>query len=367
MLERVEGVFGEPSDLGLAAALDAFHSAWSALATDPGSSTLRSGVRQTAETLVSTFHRISEGLQFLREETETRLDSALGEASRLTSEIADLNRQITITESSGGTAGDLRDERARRLSSLAELLPIQVTERDDGSVGVATAGVNIVDGVVSQALESRVSGGVVGVAVVGRAGTLQLSGPGGSIGALVGLLNNDLPAVQAGLDDLASALVSDVNAIHATGTNPSGTTGVDFFDPAGVKGTTIALSAAVASSVNLIASGTPDGLGGYRAGANDVALGLAALRDEDSAALGTSFLDHFRGLVFNLGQAVRSSKDAAEVHGTLSHQADVRRHALGGVSIDEELVRMIEFQTAYQAAARVVTTVDEMLQTLVTV
>jgi len=365
LLERVEGILGEPTELGLGASLDAFYSAWSELATNPGSSTLRSAVRQSAQNLTDTFGRISDGLDALRQETEARLEFGVGEASRLADEIAQLNRQITVHESDGSTAGDLRDARAVRLGALAELVPIKVVERDDGSVGVTVNGISIVDGAVSHELEVRGSGGLAEIAVVGRTNPLAVDG--GEIGAMVDVLNVGIPTVRAGLDELAGALVTEVNAVHVTGTNPTGTTGILFFDPAGVTAASIVLSPDVIASEDAIAAGTGDGFGGYRAGANDVANVLAGLRDADVASLGRPIGEHYRGLVFNLGQEVRSSADAAQVHRSLSDQADVRRMELGGVSVDEELVRMIEFQTAYQASARVVTAVDEMLQTLLSV
>ena len=126
----------------------------------------------------------------------------------------------------------------------------------------------------------------------------------------------------------------------------------------------MALSVDAQASSRAVAAGTPDGTGAYRAGANDVALAIGGLRDAPIAALGGTPGEHVRGLVSSIGMAVRSSSDAAQVHQTLADQADVRRMSLSGVSVDEELVQMIQFQTAYQAAARVVTVADEMPQSL---
>jgi flagellar hook-associated protein 1 FlgK len=177
-------------------------------------------------------------------------------------------------------------------------------------------------------------------------------------------LEVDLPDVRSRLDELAGALVAEVNALHATGTNPDGDTGVDFFDPAGTTAWTMSLSAEVAASPDAVAAGTADTAGDYRGGANDVALALAGLRDAVLAPLGDTPGGYARDLVSSVGQSVRSALDAVEVQETLADQAEIRRMSFSGVSVDEELVRMIQFQTAYQAAARVVSTADEMLQSL---
>ena len=137
-----------------------------------------------------------------------------------------------------------------------------------------------------------------------------------------------------------------------------------FFDSAFTTASAIQISADVMADSRVISAGTPDGGGAYRAGANDVAETIATTRDRTIAALGTTPGGHFRGLVSNIGLAVRSSTDTADVHRTLADRAETRRLSLSGVSVDEELVQMIQFQTAYGAAARVVTTANEMLQAL---
>ncbi|MFQ5537724.1 MAG: flagellar hook-associated protein FlgK, partial [Gemmatimonadota bacterium] len=360
-----ETVLAEPSELGLGAALDAFFSSWSELASNPGSTTVRSVLRQRASELAGRFQTLAGNLDSIRQETETRLQLAVEEVTSMASNVADLNQQIVSIEADGTTAGDLRDARARLLDRMSELVPIQVSHRDNGSVGVTVAGVSIVDGANSSTVKVVVSGGVTGLGIEGRTGLFQDTG--GSTGALIDLINTDLPTARQRLDDLAEALVTEVNTLHAGGTTPDGSTGVNFFDASATAASTIALSTEVRADVDAIAAGTADASGGYRAGANDVAEPVAALRDTVVASVGDTISESFRGLVSDIGEAVRSSTDAAEAHGVLAEQARLRRESLGGVSVDEELVRMIQFQTGYQAAARVVTAADEMLQSLLAI
>ncbi len=365
ILGRIEGLVAEPGELGIGQAMDAFLSAWSELATNPASATVRSVVRQTAQVMIQRFDELANGLAAIRQEVGVRLDDAAARVTELGRQIAQLNRQIVSVEADGVTAGDLRDQRARTLAEMADLVPVQVVERENGSVGVISSGIAIVDGAYSLEVEIRNVSGTWGLAVVGRAGLFPQVG--GRTGGLLQVLNTDLPDIQQRLDDLAESMVTEVNALHRTGMSPDASTGIDFFDPGGVTAGTMALSAEVQASTNAIAAGTPDGSGGYRAGANDVALAIAGLRDVDVAALGMTMGEHYQGLVSDIGQAVRSSADAAEAHRVLAEQADVRRMSLSGVSVDEELVRMIEFQTAYQASARVITAADEMLQALLSI
>ncbi len=362
MLVRIEGVMGEPSETGLAATLDAFYSAWSELASTPASTTVRSVVRQSAINLTDKLGDLSAGLDSIREETEDRLVASVDRANALTSQIADINRQIVSAEASGGTAGDLRDFRARTVTKLAQLLPIQVSDHESGGVGISTSGISIVDDTTYAVLDVREVGGTWGIGIVGRSGLLP--DQGGALGGLLEVINTDVPGTRQSLDDLTAALVDSVNTVHTTGTNSLGTTGVSFFDPAGTTASSFVLSAEVLADIDAISAGTPDGSGGYRAGENDVALAIGSLRDTEIAALSDSVPGHFQGLVSSIGQVLVSVEDAREVHQTLADQADVQRSNASGVSLDEELVRLIQFQTAYQSAARMITAADEMMASL---
>ena len=362
MLGRIEAVMGEPSEFGLAAALDAFYSAWSELASNPANSTVRSGVRQSAVNLTAKLQDFTAGLDSIRQETEDRLQASVEKVNTLVTRIADINRQIASSEAAGVTASDLRDLRSRAVGQLAQLLPARVVEHENGGIAVTTSGLPLVDGTTYMALEVRQVSGTWGVGIVGRTGLLQ--DEGGALQGYLDVINTDLPGTRQSLDDLAAALVEAVNTAHATGTNPLGDTGVAFFDPAGTTASSIGLSAAVLADTKAISAGTPDGSGAYRAGANDVALLIGGLRDTDVVALGDTIPGHFQGLVSGIGQVLLSMMDTAQVHRILADQADVQRSSCSGVSIDEELVRLIQFQTAYQAAAHMITAADEMMQSL---
>ncbi len=149
MLGRIEDLFGEPSETGLGAAMDQFYSASSGLASNPNGTIARSALRQQATLLAAKFRGLAANIDAIRQEVDTRLTVAVDRVTALSADVARFNRQIVTAESGGSTAGDLRDARARSLTELAELMPIQVTERSGGSVGVTTSGIGIIDGVYS--------------------------------------------------------------------------------------------------------------------------------------------------------------------------------------------------------------------------
>jgi len=182
----------------------------------------------------------------------------------------------------------------------------------------------------------------------------------GSLQALSDLTQTKIPALQSQLDQLASSLVSQFNAMHETGTTLNGTTNVDFFDPAGTTAGSISLSAAVlASSDNIAASanGAP-GNGG-------IATQLSGLSTTPIAALGgKTFRDHYVSVAADLGMDVSNADQDSQVDQALVDQSTQGRQATSGVNVDEEMVNLITEQQAYQAAARLVTTADQMAQDL---
>jgi flagellar hook-associated protein 1 FlgK len=212
---------------------------------------------------------------------------------------------------------------------------------------------------------------------------------GGAIGALVDFLAVDLYRVDERLDALARGLAGATNAVHAAGYTFAGgaTTGVAagaFFAGAGgqpVSARTLALSDAVAASPEAIAaSGSANG-----AADNTIALALASLRTASTlpppaagagapitftlpwaaAPEAASIGDFYRASVSGLGTQIRDADSSAQVFKTLAGQADARRQSVSGVAIDEELVQLMKAQQAYAAAAKLVSAVDEMMQSLV--
>lgn len=361
VLSQAEGLLGNPAQAGILDAASDFFSAFSELATRPDNESARSLLRESGRQLATRFREASSGLSDLRAVTERRFVAGVERINELAAGIAELNGRIAADESAGVTSNDLRDTRRRMIDELGSLLPVTVTERSSGAVGVNTGGLSLVDGPDFTEVEVRTVGGVLGIGIVGRPGLLPEVG--GALGGFIDALNTEIPFFQSRLDDLAVALMTEVNALHQGGTAPSGATGIDFF--AGTSAWTMTLSADVEADLTNIVAGT-DLSGTYAAGANDIALAVAQLRDSgDLGGLGLGFDDFHQETVTEMGLRVSSADENATVHETMADNIDNQRLSVSGVSTDEELVRLIQHQTGYQAAARVVTAAQELLDTLV--
>ncbi len=373
LLQRVETVFSEPSDTGLSFALDQFYNAWSDLASNPSNASAKTVVQQRGSALAAIFNGIAGQLDRISAETIDRAQASLGDINRIALQVADLNRQIVPMESAGDTAGDLRDQRDMLLDTLGKLATVRVIDRPDGSNQVLLGTLSLVDGNSAKQLQLSTTSGSLSLQVVGSADNVR--NIGGSLGALQDVHNTDLVRMRTSLDTLAAAVVNDTNTLHRTGwsppagaagnwnpaTPPTGS-GIDFFDatPLNVSAGRIRLSATIAADAGNIASGTALN----ESGNNALALAMAALRDGAPSAANTTFGADLRAIIGDVAGQVNQAKNSTAVYGALTDQADQRRTAVFGVSVDEELIQVMRQQQAYAAASKIISTVDEMMQTL---
>lgn len=368
LLGRVETIFGEPSETGIGSTLDRFWSSWSDLANTPTSNNARTMVRQRGEQVALALNGAAERLNVIEADVRADVVDTIGELNGLARGIAELNQQIVISETNGTTAGDLRDARDALVDQVAKIGNVRVVVENDGTYNVTLDGSPFVQGSSPQSMSADMGGG--GLVVVRSQGQ-QFDFPreGSRLGAMVRFINEDIVNVRASLDQFASGLVTTVNGIHELGWTPTGA-GVQFFaepaDPVAnpITARNISLSAAVLADASVIAAS--DTVGATTD--NTIALQLAALRHDPSTmpagANTTSFAGYYETIVTGVALELRSAEDSTGVYETLAAQAEMRRQSYSGVSTDEELVKLIQFQQAYGAATRIVSTVDEMMQSL---
>jgi len=332
-LEQIELSFGEPSDDGINMLLSRFWSAWSALASAPETdSAARTALVRHANTLATAFQSVHEQLTQVAAQARSEFDAITGpggDVDNWARELAQLNRTIAHAVTVGQVPNDLLDRRDFLIDRLSELAQVSVTEDRTGAVRVDFGGVTLVDP----------------AAAGGYTWPQTLTRPGGKLGALLDLADPTGPALsyRARLDAVVADLVTSVNAIH------SGPGGVDFFDPAGLTADRIAVVATAATVV--AGSGGGDGR-------NDIANAIAQLR-------GGSVDRSYSALVSEVGSDVKQVLSTEAIQQALVDALENRRQSVQGVSPDEEMVNMVRFQRGYQASSRAMTTLDDMLDTLI--
>jgi flagellar hook-associated protein 1 FlgK len=367
---ELEKSLGEPSKTGLATQLDTMWSAWNDLAATPDKEGARAVVLETTNAVVDRIATLRAEAATQWSASRDKLTSLVDQVNASAASLADLNQQIRAITTSGGTANELLDARDALVTQLSGLVGATVQTRADGQVDVLVGGTPLVSGATARSLtvtgstkfdDATAAGGTQPVQVEW---THRPDVPAGIDGGRVaGLLTVLGPAdggglyadVAASYDKLAEDLATQVNAIHATGRTPDGAPGAPLFDFAAGMPPALGLRVAITDPAALATAGAGEGdLGG------SVAAQIAALADSDDGPSST-----WSTIVVDLGVRTASAGARASVAEAARASAESRRTAQTSVDTDEETVNMLAFQRAYEGAARVLTAIDEMLDTLI--
>ncbi len=346
---------------GIAEELSDLFNAMQSLSTHPTSTSERQVLLIKAESLATQFNQVSTRLDNLRTSLNDSLASDAGQANIALADIAKLNKEIIAAElGTTAKANDLRDIRQKRIEDLAKLVNIETTANTNGSVDIAIDGVTLVSGPnLEDTLETFDAGG--GQFLVRTVtGATSLNVTGGSMHGTIDARDTDLLSVKTETDALAAALITEVNAVHSAGFGLGGTSGEDFFT--GTDAADIAVNQNLAADPSRIqASGVSGAVGD-----NTVMVRMAQLADTKHASLGNqTFLERYGQTVAALGQALNGTNTQLGNQQIVESMLLRQRDAVSGVSLDEEMTDLIKFQRAFEASARLITTIDEMLQTVV--
>jgi flagellar hook-associated protein 1 FlgK len=354
-------------------AMSTFFSAVQSLASTPSDATARSVVAQDGATLSAAINGAYTRVQTTQSQIATDASSITTQINSLSKQIAQLNQQITQVEAtSGQPANDLVDNRTSALETLSGLVNVTATTETNGSVTVALAdnpSVVLVSNNQSNgagttqslsvnynanaAVPLTVSGSTTGVLGTGVPSS-------GSLGSDLNVANDVIGSPGASgdtgilgtLDDVANQLKTQINAQNAAGFDLNGNAGGAIFTGTGAAN--LAVSATVLSNPSLIAAG--DGSGPL-----DGSNALAMSKIQSSSGITPAF----QTMVANLGQTVNTAASNQTTQDQVTQQLQTQRDSVSGVSIDEEMTNLINFQQAYDASARFITTISGLYDTLV--
>jgi flagellar hook-associated protein 1 FlgK len=346
VLNRVETAINEPGDNGLTAALQELRAAFQDLAADPSGSAARETVLAKAAAVASAFKTQSDNITAETADQQMHARTVVGQVNDAATELARLNRTIKVAELNRTDVGTLYDQRDVLALDLAKLTGADVAVQPDGQYDVAVGGQPLVVGDTATVMD--LAAGPPTMVSIG--GTALAAGFSGELGAVVDVLNTTLPSYRQSLDAIATQFAQQVNAQHQLGKGLDGSTGLALFtidpaDPAATLGVAITdldqVAAAAASA-------------GDFDGSNADALSVSTTVESDYGTLVTRF-----------GSTVASVNRQAANQQTLTQQVDDEREQLAGVNLDEETVNMVAAQHAYEAASKMLTVMDSILDTLI--
>jgi len=362
-LSQVEALFSEPNSDSLGDLLDKFWASWSDLANNPESVAARTALKEQTNLLTSGLHRIYNHLTDLRQSVDNDAALLVQKVNDLSSELASLNQQIARSELGGQNANDLRDRRDYLIDQLSEYVDVNVVEQKNNTVTVMVGALTIVDGTSSFMLSTQKKGaGLIASSEIVWAGTTKpIKNLNGQLKGLVDTRDNVIPKYLEYLDNIAESLITGVNALHQTGYGLDGSTGLNFFDPLNTSAASIQLNAMIDLDINRIAA-SKDG----EVGDNVNALAIADLKNSPQMMRGTASINEFyNSMIGELGVETGKAKNLKTNYELLTEQVENARQSVQGVSLDEEMAQMIKYQHAFDAAARVITTMDQALETVI--
>ncbi|TLM99787.1 flagellar hook-associated protein FlgK, partial [bacterium] len=289
-------------------------------------------------------------------------------ANSFATQINALNKQISVLQAAGQNANDLRDKRDLLLEQLSEIIDFTYSEDAAGIITITIGGVNYVDATTAT------TGIINTINKTGAGATLNWTlPPAGAVavngGELKGL-NEVYTTIANGyltdLDNLALTFTTEINTLHSAGFGLGAVppTGNNFF--AGgppVTAANIQVAAPILADLkNIAAASTAAG----SPGDGSKALAMAQLKQKLTMSAGTvTFDDFYRSIASRLGVQSQEAIRMSDNQNFLLAQLKNNRSEISGVSLDEEMTNMVRFQQSYNAAARLVTAMDEMIDVVV--
>ena len=368
-VERVEMVFDESGGYGLNQVMSEFWNSWQDLTNNPSGSIERTVIVAKSEMLTATLSQKYEDLQQIQRDIDSNIEGAVGEINRLSENLVDLNQKIIQSELGGHTANEYRDQRDLVLKELSELINISSFEDANGRTTVSVgSGQVLVEGTHTYSLSTQPdASGHRDITWIDSSGNSVIISDDISKGKLKGWLDArdvDINDSLNKLDTLAQDLMAAVNPLHANGYGLDNINGRDFFTIEATAAATAAgiqVNSLIAADTNRIAAAE----GADKPGDNRNAIAIAKLRDMPTMNGSTvTFGAYYDSMVSDAGLAVQQATSYYDHQSQMVLQVENYRESISGVSIDEETVNLIKYQNAYQAAAKLINTADEMMETI---
>lgn len=356
-MKQLEATIGEPSDNGLQNDLDNFWASWQKVATTPESLPIRGALLEDASALCQ---RIQYQYQQMREMVNDLNMAAMDKVTKvnlIAEEVGRLNLEIGALESGQVPVNDLLNRRDALVVELSKLVDVSQHGDSKENFILSIGGRVLVQGSKVNALTTEVD--LSGNRIIRWQGDNEvLSNAGGELHAITQLREVTIPSYMAQLDQIASTLVEQVNALHRTGRTLDGQPAGDFFR-AGTTAGNISLDQGILGHPELVAGSVTGAIGD-----GDLARAINGIKDKAITG-GLTINQLYRAMIGDIGGAAAIAERQAVAHRLSLDQFTTQQQSISGVSLDEEMTNMVKFQQAYNASARVLTVMDEMLGVMI--
>lgn len=370
-LAQLEAVVA-PDTGGIGDKVDTLMASFQALTASPSDPSVRATVVANAQDLATSVSETASGIQQARSDMLTNAQGEVTSLNQNLSQIATLNGQIANATANGDDASSLKDQRDQLVTTVADSIGAKTITDSSGQVTLFAAGTTLVDGDTASSVSvgTDASNNLQFTVDRGNGGApvdVTSNVTDGALGGIREARDTDATSTLNQLDQFAYDFSNAVNSTNAAGYGSDGTTGNNVFTvPTTVSGAaySMAIDPTIASnSAKLATSSTAAGL----PGGNDTALALAALASSPLGSGTTTPTQTFATIAANLGVAKQSADNEAELRTSTVAQAETLNSSASGVSLDEEMANLTQYQRAFEASSKVLQTADTLLEDLMNI
>lgn len=351
-LGQVQNLFASNGE-DLASTLSAFASSLTQLSASPTSSAVQQSVLSAAGNLAKSFNTTASGLTSVQTQADQQVGDDVSQINSLTAQIAQLNGEL-VNAAPGSNGGTIEDQRDTLVQQLAGLTGVSVTQSSSGQVITTGNGTPLVMGSSSYQLQTATGSNGFREVLDSNGNDITSSLSGGDLGGSLQIRNKVIPGFLSTLNTLASQFATAFNAAQASGYDSKGNSGSAMFNvPAGTTGAAAGISVALTDPSQIAVSS--DGSSGSNGNiANLSAVLTSALPSGDTPS------GVYANLVDQVGTAASNANAQSSSIGQSLLQLTNQQSSVSGVDMNEESVNLIRFQTAYEAAARIVSTIQAL-------
>ncbi len=351
-LQALQSLFSNTGE-DLASTLSAFSSALTGLSSNSSNSATQEGVLTAGQNLAESFNTTASSLESAQTSSDQLVTETVAQINSLSSQIAQLNSQLTssvMSKENGGTIEDQRDELVQQLSTLTN---VSITQSSDGEVITTANGSPLVMGSQSFALQTTTGSDGFQQVVDANGNNITSSISGGQLGGAIQMRDTVIPGYLNSLNQLASQFATTFNAAQADGYDSTGATGQAFFSVPSTGSAAAGISVALTSGSQIAVSS--DGSSGSN---GNLANLLAAVNGDMSS--GETPADAYANIVYQVGSDASNASAQYTALGNSILQLTNQQSSVSGVSLDQQTTNLIRYQTAYEAAARIVSTIQAL-------
>lgn len=370
VLVELEKLMGEPSNSSFRQYMDDFYQSIENLSTNPGDKAYREPVRENAMAFTKHLNETTKRLGKLKEDVKYNLETKINQINSLSKQVASLNKQIYTQELDGRSANDLRDKRELLVDQMSSLANISVSE-SKGKYDISISGISLVDHLNTNEIRLKEEDGIL-EAIWENGGSVRLQG-----GEIKGLLevyqgdgrNGSYRGINFFMDQLnffAKGFADKFNQAHKNGKIGENQDPGDFFtyDPNN-PGASISLHEDIVASVDNIAVGkTPNPEDNENLLEILDLLNSKTFFNEDKMPKGSPE-DFIKSIVSSLAVDSMQADRILETQKLIENNLRSRRMSISGVNLDDEMADLVRFQHVYVASAKMVSTLDSIIDVTV--